>query len=108
MRHWLIIPAALAISACSLYYGGTHDTPHSGFPDAGIYESDDGGYLPDAQIGLPDGGHCGGGTDGGSYDPDGGAYGTDAGGYGADGGGYGADGGGYTGPDAGIALPDAH
>lgn len=105
MRHrrlWLLACAVLAISACSLYSGGTEHTSHVTAPDAGTVDHDGG---------------CGGPGDGGSYDLDGGGYGgPDGGGYdldggsygGADGGGYGGtDGGGYGGNDGGIALPDA-
>ena len=114
MRHrrlLLLVSAVLAISACSLYTGGTEHTPHLTAPDAGTIDHDGG---------------CGGGGDGGIYDndggswgyPDGGVYDVDGGSYGGnDGGGYGGpdaggwggnDGGGYGGPDAGFSLPDAH
>jgi len=97
MRHrrlLLLVSAVLAISACSLYTGGTEHTPHITAPDAGTLDHDGG---------------CGGGGDGGSYDNDGGSWYPDGGVYDVDGGSYGGnDGGGYGGPDAGYALPDAH
>jgi hypothetical protein len=90
-RHWLLVSAALVVSACSLYSGGTEHTPHITAPDAGISGHDGG---------------CGGGNDGGGFYPDAGIYDEDGGSYGGnDGGIYGGnDGGGYL-PDA---WPDAH
>src|ERR1700759_2703454 len=97
-RHWILAFAVLAISACSLYTGGTEHTPHATAPDAAISDHDGG---------------CGGDHDGGGYYPDAGSWDNDGGSWGGDDGGiYGNDGGGYL-PDAhapdggGWGLPDA-
>jgi hypothetical protein len=96
-RHWILVSAVLAISACSLYTGDTEHTPHLTAPDAAISDHDGG---------------CGGDHDGGGYLPDGGVD-NDGGSYGGnDGGIYGNDGGSWL-PDAwvsdggGWGLPDA-
>jgi hypothetical protein len=98
----LLVSAVLAISACSLYTGGSEHTSHITGPDAGTTDHDGGcgGALDGGGYDVDGGGY--GGPDGGIYDTDGGYGGIDAGGYG------GNDGGGYSGPDAGFGLPDAH